>query len=176
MCARVCVRAYVCVCASLFVRACWCIQAGACVRVSACGRVPACACVRVSACVHVGACLFVGACGRARARDESAVCRAPVHLAASQALAPDLIAAWEAEQSFTPEQEAAMAAFRQRLAQADKLADWADNKPTFYRFCQVQRRVMSERRRVCHTRAVGSCVQGVNTVRSRRVLSRGGVL
>lgn len=55
-----------------------------------------------------------------------------------QAHASELIAAWESEQQFTPEQESAMATFRARLEEEKLLTPWWDKKPHFYRFCQAR--------------------------------------
>ena len=57
-----------------------------------------------------------------------------------RSLAPELVAAWEAEQKFTDEQNAAMSELRSRMlpkfnAEHVRLFD---NKPSLYRFCQAR--------------------------------------
>ena len=57
-----------------------------------------------------------------------------------RSLAPELVAAWEAEQKFTEEQNAAMSELRSRMlpkfnAEHVRLFD---NKPSLYRFCQAR--------------------------------------
>jgi len=55
-----------------------------------------------------------------------------------QCLDAKLIERWEAEQQFTPSQEEAMAALRNRLIEHSLLTEWWDSKPVFYRFCQAR--------------------------------------
>ena len=55
-----------------------------------------------------------------------------------RALSPELIAAWDAEMNFTPEQEAKFPQFRQLLLDEGILHEMYDNKPSFFRFLKAR--------------------------------------
>lgn len=89
-----------------------------------------------------------GAPGRRSSRDEQTAAelsdRSRAHSASTglslreQSLTPEMLVRWEADMTFTPEQEAAMAEFRRRAVEEGVLTEPFDNKPTFYRFCQAR--------------------------------------
>ena len=55
-----------------------------------------------------------------------------------RALAPELVAVWDADQKFTDEQNKVMAAFRSELIASGDMRLSHDNKPTAFRFCQAR--------------------------------------
>jgi len=64
--------------------------------------------------------------------------KSTVQSARELCVAPELVAKWEEEMGFSPEQQAAMETFRKTLVDEGLMQDWLNNKPMWFRFCQAR--------------------------------------